>query len=578
MVILLDNYDKFEKKFGRYYNVIKKHSNYILLMILMLIVGIITYYRVMIQIEVGPIWDTCDFLSNALLFAGQGTGYADLTRPPFLSFLTSIFFRLGYVSPTVIFALDGVIFVFGVIGFYLVLNARFNGMQSFLGALLFATFPIVLLFVGSGLTDVPSLSLSIWAIYFTVMAVKKDSKFFYLAFPFLVLAFLTRYAIAFVIFPMLLYILINKKLVKDIKYVLIGIFASVLLIIPVLLFFYSTFGNPIYSFVMFFGLTTTSSPISPENFAYHPNLLYFILNSPTYLGSIGFTFLLTIFFGFLVYIFIKLRKGKLVIKNPLKYSLYVENSFTKLKLLIILILIIMFVGTFGKITYMITELIFFALLWLAYDFLKNRDMENMDLNFLFLSWFMAFFIFHSVYVIKDGRYFLTMTPAISYFLILGLTGISNKLTYGLKNRKVISYLFVILLAGLMLLSTSYYLLDLKKPQSNIEIMNEDMISASQWLVNYDADYMNKTVYSDEWPYTGWYLKMHVGMMPIFKDNQKFYCGVKDYSFNSNDNKAFNNYLESKNVEYYFCVRKGLNLTHYTPIKQFGDVIIYVKEQ
>jgi 4-amino-4-deoxy-L-arabinose transferase-like glycosyltransferase len=305
----------------------------------------------MIQIEIGPIWDTCDFLSNALLFAGQGIGYTDLTRPPVLPFLTSLFFRLGYVSPAAIFVLDGVTFVFGVIGFYLLLNARFNSMQSFLGALLFATFPIVLLFAGSGLTDVPSISLSIWAIYFTVMAVKKDSKVFYLAFPFFVLAFLTRYAIAFIIFPMLLYILINKKFVKDINYILIGIFASVLLIIPVLLFFYSTFGNPIYSFVMFFGLTTTSSPISPENFAYHPNLFYFILNSPTYLGSVGFTFLLTIFFGLFVYIFIKLRKRELEVKTPLKYFFNVENKFTKLKLLISLILLTIFVGTFGKITY-----------------------------------------------------------------------------------------------------------------------------------------------------------------------------------------------------------------------------------
>ena len=572
----MDNDNKFGKKFLTLYNSLKKYSHYISPIVLMLVVSIVTYYRVMIQMEIGPIWDTCDFLSNALLFAGQGTGYADLTRPPFLSFLTSLFFRLGYVSPTVIFALDGAIFVFGVIGFYLLLKIRFSDMESLLGALLFSTFPIVLLFAGFGLTDVPSLSFSIWAIYFTVLAVKRNSKFFYLAFPFFVLAFLTRYAIAFVIFPMLIYILINKRFVKYIRDILIGIFVSFLSLIPCLLFFYSTFGNPLYPFSTFFGVTTTSSPISSENFAYHPNLFYFILKSPVYIGTVGFIFLLIILFGFFIFTSIKLKKGDLKVKNHLKYYFNVKNNFTKLKILIILLLIIIFVGTFGKITYMLSELIFFALLWFSYDLLKNIDIKNMDLNLLFLSWFMAFFIFHSVYVMKDGRYFLTMTPAISYFLILGLREVSNKLTFGLKNKHIILYLFTIFLLGMMLLSTTCYLLDLKKPQSNIELINEDMISASHWFVNYDADYKNKTIYSDEWPYTGWYLKMHIGMMPIFRDNQKFYCGVKDYSFNSNDNTAFNNYLDAENVDYYFCVRKGLNLTHYKPIKQFGDVVIYKK--
>ena len=528
----------------------------------------------MIQIEIGPIWDTCDFLSNALVFSGQGTGYADLTRPPFLSFLTSLFFRLGYVSPTVIFALDGAIFVFGVIGFYLLLKIRFNDIESFLGTLLFVTFPIVLCFAGSGLTDVPSLSFSIWAIYFTVLAVKENSKFFYLAFPFLMLAFLTRYAIAFAIFPMLLYIIINKSLVKDIKDILIGIFASVLALFPGLLFFYSTFGNPLYSFSTFFNATTTSSPISPENFAYHPNFLYFILKSPVYIGSVGTTLLLIILLGIFVYTFIQMRKGKCNVKKSLKNSFKIKNNFTKIKLLLTVILSLIFVATFGKINYMGSEVIFFILAYFAYEISKDQDIKYMDLNFLFLSWFMAFFIFHSVYVIKDDRYFLTMTPLVSYFLILGLSGVSNRLSFKIKNRNVTLYLFAIILTFMMLVSTTQYLPGIKETNSDFKSINENMKAASQWLVSYDSDYANKTIYSDDWPYTGWYLRTHVGMMPIFKNNQKFYCGVKHYSFNSNDNKAFNSYLNSNNVDYYFSVRKGLNLTGYKLIKQFNNLVLY----
>jgi 4-amino-4-deoxy-L-arabinose transferase-like glycosyltransferase len=571
----LGNYDNiFEKKIGKIYSSLKEYSSYLSFILLILILTVIVYYRVMIQIEIGPIWDTCDFLSNALVFAGQGTGYADLTRPPLLSFLTSLFFRLGYVSPIVIFALDGAIFLFGVIGFYLLLKIRFNDIESFLGTLLFVTFPVILSFAGSGLTDVPSLSFSIWVIYFTVLAVKKNSKFFYLAFPFLMLAFLTRYAIAFTIFPLMLYVIINKRLVKDIKDILIGIFVSFLALVPVLLFFYSTFGSPLHSFAMFFSATTTSSPISPENFAYHPNFLYFILKSPVYIGSVGTTILLIILLGIFIYMFMQMRKGKWAVKKSLKNIFKVKNNFTKIKLLLIVILSLIFVATLGKINYMGSEVIFFILAYFSYWIFKNQDINYMDLNFLFLSWFMAFFIFHSVYVMKDDRYFLTMTPAVSYFLILGLSGVSNMLSLKIKNRNVTLYLFAIILTVMMLVSTIQYLPGIKETNSDFKNINENMKAASQWLVNYDSNYANKTIYSDDWPYTGWYLRTYVGMMPIFKDNQKFYCGVKHCSFNSNDNKAFNSYLDSNNVDYYFCVRKGLNLTGYKPIKQFNNLVLY----
>ena len=112
--------------------------------------------------------------------------------------------------PSTIFAVDGVLFVFGVIGMFMLLKIRFNDLESFLGGLLYATFPIVLTIFRFGFSDLASVSFSIWAFYFMVLAVKKDSKFFYLAFPFAMFAFLTRYNSALLIFPIFLYLLINK--------------------------------------------------------------------------------------------------------------------------------------------------------------------------------------------------------------------------------------------------------------------------------------------------------------------------------------------------------------------------------
>jgi hypothetical protein len=73
----------------------ESNNNYLFIMLITLIVVVLVYYRVLVQMEIGPVWDTYDFLSNAMYFAGQGFGYADLTRPPLLPFLTSLLFRLG---------------------------------------------------------------------------------------------------------------------------------------------------------------------------------------------------------------------------------------------------------------------------------------------------------------------------------------------------------------------------------------------------------------------------------------------------------------------------------------------------
>ena len=79
----MDEFDN--NKSSNLYNFVEKHSTIILLILLTIIVSLITYYRILVQIDMGPVSDSFDFLSNALVFVGQGTGYSDLLRPPFFS-------------------------------------------------------------------------------------------------------------------------------------------------------------------------------------------------------------------------------------------------------------------------------------------------------------------------------------------------------------------------------------------------------------------------------------------------------------------------------------------------------------
>jgi 4-amino-4-deoxy-L-arabinose transferase-like glycosyltransferase len=540
----------------------------ILLISLLIIVSLIAYYRVKVQLEIGPMWDTYDFLSNALLFAGKSSGYADLNRPPLLPFLTSIFFRLGTVSEATIFALDGLFFVFGVMGLYLFFKLRFNEIMSFLGALLFATFPIVLLFSGAGLSDIPSVSLSIWALYFTVLAVKKNSKFFYLSFLFAMLAFLTRYTAGLLIFPILFYLLINKKCFKNIKDIFIGIIISLLPLLPVLLFFNYMFGNAFYSFQSFFQSTGTSGLTG--SFFYQPDLFFYLKNFLSYVGPVGFAIISIILMGIIIYGLM----GKYEIKNRFKRNLSKYSIVTdKKEILIFLILVLIFVFSFSKVHFLISEIIFFLLILVCHNLLKRLEIRFMDLNFLFLLWFMMFFIFHSIYTIKDDRYFVTMAVPVAYFLILGLNEISSRFKYKIKNTNISSIILSVILIAFLLISTVNYVPNILNENVLTKEKVNYTVSASNWLKDYDPDYNNKIIYADYSAYFSWYLKMNVRPMPFFVDGKRYYYQPKDYNVYELS-IDYNDELEKNNVDYYLSNKEGLNLTNYKALKQFGFVTIY----
>jgi 4-amino-4-deoxy-L-arabinose transferase-like glycosyltransferase len=565
-----------DKENSRLRNYLEKNvNNIIFLVILTAIVSLITYYRILVQIDMGPVSDSFDFLSNALVFAGQGMGYSDLLRPPLFPFIISLIFRMGYISTMIIFIVDGGLFILGVIGLYLLLKIRFNELESFIGALLYATFPIILTVLSVGFSDLASVSFSIWAIYFTVLAVRNDSKFFYLAIPFLMFAFLTRYNSALLILPILLYIIINRDKI-NIKKLIIGLLASILIIIPVLIFFYQKFGNIIYPFLNF-GTTSTTLTVASESASYEPNILFFLQKFPAFIGAQGITIILILVLGFGVYFLLKsiskIRNNKSIFEG---ISLKIINN--KLKLIIFAVLMIIFLGSFGMISYWVSEMLFLVLSYLFYDMTKNKQFKHLDLNILFLAWFMVFFIFHSVFIIKDNRYFVLMAPPVAYFMILGLSELSNTLKIKIRNRNASFAIFATFLTVIMLLSTASQIPLILEANNDKVTANEQMVLASQWFMNYDPNYKNENIYSDLWPNFSWYLKTNVKPVPVFKDNQTFPNGVKNYTFNQQDSNEYNKYLLTNNADYYISVRPGLNLTSYATIKQFGVVTIYQRKQ
>ncbi len=65
--------------------------------------------------------------------------------------------------------IDGLLYILGCVGLYLFLKERFTPLISFLGSLLYATSPLILIYAAVGYNDIPSVSIGIWALYLTYL-------------------------------------------------------------------------------------------------------------------------------------------------------------------------------------------------------------------------------------------------------------------------------------------------------------------------------------------------------------------------------------------------------------------------
>ena len=178
-------------------------------------------------------------------------------------------------------------------------------------------------------------------------------------------------------------------------------------------------------------------------------------------------------------------------------------------------------------------------------------------------------------MIKDDRYFLTMAPALSYFLILGFNKILQSFNLkSLKSSKFISNALTISLIVIMLISAFSYLPGIYEHTNLDRMVAEDSENSSHWLMNYDHNYKNKIIYADLGPFFSWYLKMNVKTMPVFMNGQTYYYQIKGYNLTDKDLWDYNNELISNNASYYFSIRSGLNLSNYKLLIRSGIISVY----
>ncbi len=569
-------------------NISRNDFSYLLILTVFSI--IVTYVLIDHNLNLGIYCsDVFVYLTNSLTFAGFKSSNVYLYLSPLICFLTSLLFRLGFLSETSLYAVTGIFCILGNIGIYVFLKNRFSSLLSLCGAFLFGAFSLNLLWWANGTLDIPAVTLSIWTILFTVLAIDKDSKYYILAIPLLVLAIFTRYTALFLIPLILLYylsyhdfftnfdLLFNDRegLFAKVKSYLKGNeFRNILKSFALAVVLIMIFSALILSFGSHLSFLTQSSTFASgskgeviDN-AYTTDTLFYLHDFPNFIFSdfVSFDdvipvlngsnfvsyFLIGLFaLGIIIFIYGLFKHDhKSKIKNgdgrSSKYSNKHFKSFAWI--LFVLLLIASFLSF--KINSLITLTILLVDFVILFAILKKNgfDREVYSLNILMLAWFLVYFIFFTFLNIKVNRYIITVFPAFIYFAIYALSHIldwakEHKLEF--KSKNILSIIPIILIVFCIFSAMSF-----PATVNYNEDFNKNKVIAD-YLIDYDPDYASKEVAVFHQRSLNWFLKTNTVALT---DDQL-------------------DYLESSNITYYIS-DDNFKLENYTMIHQENGLYLF----
>ncbi|MDL2246975.1 glycosyltransferase family 39 protein, partial [Methanobrevibacter sp. OttesenSCG-928-K11] len=516
------------------------------------------------------------YLIDALKFSGLEIGgydYVDYLSP-LIPFLTSLLFKLGFVSETSIFITTGIFFFFAIIGIYLILKLKFNNTIAIFGTILYTSLAMNLQWAGNGTIDIPSISLAIWGLYLFILGVEKNQKFFYLAFPIAVLSFFAKYTGIFVFGLMGLYFLSKPHILNNIKKyfknLLGGVIFGILTATPFITHFLVNdipfgFLNQAGEVASKTSTTATSGGklIGNDLLFYFEGLIYYISGTEYIYGIIILIFaslgLILTIYKFQDTIKNSFKKIKSI--NILKYQVPPKLFYLLIIISIILIAFSFLTASLFSVIY--SEMILFIAMFLfSYSvskiILKSENITdinkssypNLALNITMFAFFFAYIVFFSSHLTKADRYFTAMAPGFIYLVSFCINEINLKLD--LKNK--LNLIIPIALIIILLISAGSFL-----SRDKYDSIYDDERNAANWIENTSPDYKNLVIWADRGPIYTWLFEKEV-----------FY--VKDaYTVDE-----LNDALVDANATYYIHLGGRLNLTDYVEVNKYDDTIIYKK--
>ena len=512
--------------------------------------------------------DVFFYLIESLRMSGVDiSGYAYVNYlPPFIPFLTSILFRLGFVSHISIFVTSGVFFFIGIMGMFYLLRLRFNNFYAFFGAFLYATLSINIKWVGNGTLDIAFVALMLWALYFFIQGMEKNQKYFYLAFPLAVLSFFTKYTGALIVGVMLLYFMSRTNIAYNIKkyykHIFGGVLAGFLTSIPFFAYFILNnipmgFLNQASEVASESSITTThAGHVVGNNLFFYINGLIYDISSTNYIIGILILAITIIGIILIIYMFFNtFKKSYLKIQNTkssiYKWSVPAKLMYVLLIISFLLVLISFFTASLFPFYY--SEIILFLGMYiLAYSLTKIiinfEDVDNvwlstypyLAINIAMAGLFLVYLIFFTAHLTKADRYFTSMAPGFIFLIVLSVEILLNRINF--KFKYIIPILMMILMLGVCV--------------DYISGIHDDAFSIDENNVANWIECRDGVILSDRGPTYTWLLQKEV-----------------NYARNSGNITLLNQELLDNNARYYIS-NQHLNLTSYKLIKEVNGIKIY----
>ena len=557
-------------------------NDYFYLFVLTIFSIILTYTMINFNENIGIYCsDVFIYLTNSLAFAGYPASRVYLYLSPFICFLTSILFRLGLLSEISLYIVTGAFGILGNIGIYVLLKNKFNSLLSLCGAILFGSFSLNLLWWANGTLDVPAVCLSIWTMIFIISAIDKDSKYYLMAFPLLVLTIFTRYTALFLLPLILLYYLsyhdffTNLDLLfkdrhvlgKKIKsYLKSEEFRNILKSAVVAFVLISLFLALIMAYGSHLSFLTQSSTFASgskgeviDN-AYTNDTFFYVHEFPSFLfaDNVGFEGVVPVLDGSSIMSFALIGLfilGILLFAFRLFNQYYSkENKSPNKNFRIfawVLFVLLLFVSILSfKINSIITITILLVDFVILFAILKKRGFNREDYTFdiLMIAWFLVYFIFFTFLNIKVNRYVITVFPAFIYFAVLAIERIidfSGKHDFEFRSKNILNIIPIFLIifcifSAFAFPATVHY----------NEDFNKNKVMAD-YLINHDPDYSSKQIAVYNERSLNWYLKTDTIAMTEDKLD----------------------YLDSHNVTYYIS-DENFDLKNYDIIYNKDGLYLY----
>jgi hypothetical protein len=513
---------------------IRQKDKYCLLFILIYSIVLVGYY-INFNDNLGIYCsDVYVYLLNALYYTGtniRSTGTIYLS--PLICRLTSIFFYFGFMDKNAIYIVTGAFAVFGNIGFYLLFRRYFNEILSLAGTIIYCSLTLYLTWLANGTLDIPAVSMIIWIVFFSALAINDNPKYYQHAILFIVLGLFTRYTILLILPALALYYIYEKGFRierKDLKYILrgiaIGLILVVLAIAPIMIMAGGNFAasDQISSGISGAQGSQTDPGYNADVGYYVANLINFISNSHTIISGnpildsptpLAWGIIAILIIGMGLWIYENRRKPQKKDMIPLIFFILAIVSFTRISSVITTVLVLLGIYFLGK------------------------DSKHKTEYFM-LAWIFSNIIFYSYYTIKVNRYFLPAFPAIIYFIILAVDTIS-------RRAKINENIIPVILIALFIIQAFAFTYTFEET-TKFKAIEE----SSDYIISNNPDYEN----------------LSIGVYNVRAYN--WWLGKNLLPIRSNDTGL----IDASNATYYISDKPINNLANYTEIKNIDTIYIY----